>query len=76
MEPEKKPSGAVVGLVIIIIILVAGGIYIWQSNQKEMQENATETEEVTAEDSTDLDSLNAELDATDTSTGVDVDTVY
>ena len=76
MEPERKTSGAVVGLVIIIIILVVGGIYIWQSNQKEMQENATETEEVTEEDSTDLDTLNAELDATDTSTGVDVDTVY
>ena len=35
MEPEKKSNGAFVGLVVIINILVLGGIYIWQSSQKE-----------------------------------------
>lgn len=29
MEPEKKSSGALIGAIIIIIILVAGGIYVW-----------------------------------------------
>ncbi len=46
MEPEKKLDGAFVGLVVIIIILVIGGIYIWQSNQKtiekDTQKNSTE----------------------------------
>ena len=28
MEPEKKPNGALVGLVVIIVLLVVGGIYL------------------------------------------------
>lgn len=35
MEEEKeKPNGAFLGLVIIIIILIIGGIYVWQSKVK------------------------------------------
>lgn len=33
MEPEKKTNGAFVGLVIIIVILVLGGIYVFMSKQ-------------------------------------------
>ena len=33
MEIEKKSNGALVGLVVIIIILIVGGIYIWQSRE-------------------------------------------
>ncbi|MEK9182847.1 MAG: hypothetical protein AAB809_02085 [Patescibacteria group bacterium] len=35
MEPEQKSNGALTGLIIIIIILVLGGIYLWKSSVKE-----------------------------------------
>lgn len=73
MEPEKKSNGALVGLIVIIIILVIGGIYIWQSGK--MQEIPTEPEAVTTEDSNELNTLEADLQTTDTSTGVDLDAV-
>ena len=38
MEPEKKSNGALVGSIIIILILVIGGIYIWQSKVKNVLE--------------------------------------
>lgn len=28
MEPEKKPEGALIGLIVIIIILVIGSLYL------------------------------------------------
>ncbi|MBI3305833.1 hypothetical protein HYZ82_01715 [Candidatus Nomurabacteria bacterium] len=71
MEPEKKSNGAFIGLIVIIIILVIGGIYIWQSNKDTSQESGG----VTENDSIELSNLEAELDTTDTSTGVDASTV-
>jgi uncharacterized protein HemX len=73
MEPETKSSGASVGLVVIVIILIIGSVYFWQSkvNTNLKQENTGEA--VTQEDEVDLNSLSAELDSTDTSTSVDVD---
>ena len=38
METEKKTNGEYLGLAIIIIILIMGGIYIWQSQIKKIQE--------------------------------------
>ncbi|MBI5139544.1 hypothetical protein HZA26_02970 [Candidatus Nomurabacteria bacterium] len=38
MEPEEKSNGALVGSFIIIIILILGGIYVWQ---KSLQEKPT-----------------------------------
>jgi hypothetical protein len=35
MEPEKKSSGAIVGLIVIIIILIVGGVYLWQNSVKD-----------------------------------------
>ena len=35
MEPEQKTNGALVGSIIIIIILVIGGIYLWRTSVKE-----------------------------------------
>ena len=67
MEPEKKSNGAFVGLVVIIIILVVGGIYIWQSSQKEKT--------VTNQDAAVMDSLQLDAETTDTDTGVDVNTI-
>jgi uncharacterized protein YneF (UPF0154 family) len=36
MENEKKSEGAFLGLVIIIIILIIGGIYIWRTEYKSL----------------------------------------
>ena len=40
MEPEQKSSGALVGLIIIIIILVLGGVYLWINNTSKETETA------------------------------------
>ena len=74
MEPEKKTNGALVGLVIIIIILVVGGIYIWMSNQTTPE--TTPQENVVENDTNELNSLETEIENTDTSTGVDANAVY
>ena len=74
MEPDKKSNGALVGLVIIIIILIVGGFYMWKSNQESMER--IQSEDITTEDSDELNSLDADINSTDTNTGVDVDTVY
>ena len=75
MEPQTKSNGAMLGLVIIIIILVAGGVYVWKSNQKAMDEQKQQTEGLSAKDSADLDSLQADAATTDANVGVDVSTV-
>ncbi len=72
MDTEKKSNGALIGLVIIVIILVIGGLYMWQSNQADTTVNSTigETQTdgtgVTAEDSANLDNLDKDLDSADT----------
>lgn len=77
MEPEKKSNGAFIGLIVIIIILIVGGVYIWQSNKAEKtDQNQNQSETITNQDSDQLDNLEAELKTTDTSTGVDVNAVY
>ncbi|OGI95554.1 hypothetical protein A2917_03315 [Candidatus Nomurabacteria bacterium RIFCSPLOWO2_01_FULL_42_17] len=73
MEPEKKSNGSLVGLVVIIIILIIGGIYIWMSNPKGAEQ--TPSENLTHEDSETLDSLELEAESTDSNTGVDANTV-
>lgn len=72
MEPEKKSNGAFVGLVIIIIILIVGGIYMWQANQNR---TLLDTETITTEDSVGLDTLEADVNATDIDVGVDANSV-
>jgi len=74
MEPEKKSNGALVGLIIIIIILVVGGIYMWQSNKNavENQGMPVPSETVTTQDSVDLDTLDQDLNTTDIDVGASV----
>jgi type II secretory pathway pseudopilin PulG len=74
MEPEKKSNGAFIGLIIIIIILIAGGVYIWQENKKAAEKIKTaqvQAEAILNQDSAALDSLDQELQTTDTNVGVD-----
>ncbi|OGI65650.1 hypothetical protein A3H53_04250 [Candidatus Nomurabacteria bacterium RIFCSPLOWO2_02_FULL_40_10] len=77
MEPETKSNGALIGLVVIIIILVIGGVYIWQSNKDalEKKQSPAESEVVTDQDSADLDALELDAEAIDATTGVDADAV-
>ena len=72
MEPEKKSNGALVGLIVIIIILVIGGIYMWQSNKNAMP---IQPETVTSQDSSDINALEQDLGTVDTSVGVDANTI-
>lgn len=73
MEPEKKSNGAFIGLAIIIIILVIGGIYAWQSKVKYDNGLKQPAETVTTEDQNSLDSLDQEANTLDSNVGVDVD---
>ena len=78
MEPEKKINGAFVGLVVIIIILVLGGIYIWQSNQKEkelLQNSQAQSEVLTDQDAAALEALELDAETIDTDTGVDANSI-
>ncbi|MEK7539072.1 MAG: hypothetical protein AAB595_00300 [Patescibacteria group bacterium] len=72
MEPEKKSNGALVGLVVIIIILVLGGVYIWQSNKNTLEKNPANSETVTNQDSTDLNTLDQDLNTIDIDVGANV----
>ena len=75
MEPEKKSNGALIGLVVIIIILIIGGIYIWQSNKDNEKKVQDSQATLTEQDATALDTLESDLNATDTNTGVDANTI-
>lgn len=85
MEPtEKKSHGALIGSIIVIIIIIIGGIYVWQSKVKTLEEQPTPVNQVatetvktneTATDLNDLNSLDQEASATDSNAGVDVNTI-
>ncbi len=77
MEPEKKSHGALIGSIIIIIILIIGGIYVWQSKIKEIQLERKNVEmqatAMQAASDLELKALEAELNSTDTTVNVNVD---
>ncbi len=80
MEPEKKSNGAMVGLAIVVIILVIGGIYMWQTNKVEVEapvENLVEvsSEALNNQDAAAIDALDSEVESTDAEAGVDVEAV-
>jgi hypothetical protein len=75
MEPEKKSSGATVGLVVILLILIIGGIYIWQSKMKEAVNDNNGADSVSAQDSAELDALESAVNSADANAGADVEGV-
>mgnify|MGYP001576677008 CR=1 FL=1 len=76
MEPEKKSNGALVGSIIIILILVIGGIYIWQSKVKNvLEEKKFQEENVIPEDTSELNTLEEEIGTTDVNLDVDINTL-
>jgi len=66
MENEKKTSGAFIGLVVIVIILVIGGIYIWKSKIDEIEIIKAQNAAIIAEQANIIDSLEKEIKSTDT----------
>jgi flagellar basal body-associated protein FliL len=84
MEPnvDKKSNGAFIGAVIVIIILVLGGLYVWQNQKAEISLPENETnEENTDQSSAVINAYNElvvfeeDLGNTDTSAEVNVDTL-
>ncbi|MFA6585913.1 MAG: hypothetical protein WCS86_02005 [Candidatus Paceibacterota bacterium] len=76
METEKKSNGALLGSIVIIVLLIIGGIYIWQSKvQKALEQKKTEAGMVTPEDANALDALDQDINATDPNVGVDASTI-
>ena len=72
MEPEKKSNGALIGSIIIIIILIVGGIYIWQSKvQKTLEEKNAQSEIAvpTDADAEELDILDNDINEADIDLG-------
>jgi len=74
MEPEKKSNGTLVGVIIIIIILIIGGLYTWQTKVKELKDKAQQ-EDTILNDSTELNTLEQDLNNTDTNLNVDVNSL-
>jgi ABC-type Na+ efflux pump permease subunit len=76
MEPEKKSNGALFGLIVILIILIIGGIYVWQSKMKSALEGQNiQSENVTPADSDELNTLEQDLNSIDTSVDAGIETV-
>lgn len=77
MEPEKKAGGAFVGLVVIVIILILGGIYMWKVNKDATKDIDTgvQTEAQNELDTNELNMLEQEISTIDTDLGVDVGTI-
>jgi len=76
MEPEQKSNGAFVGLVVIVLLLIIGGIYIWQANKENLKPlNDLNSSTLSGEDSSELDSLEMSASSIDATTGVDASSV-
>ena len=83
MEPEKKSHGALIGSIIVIVILIIGGLYIWQSKVKAPATTvdtnqlppATPTPIDTTSATDELNTLEQDLNSVNTDVGVDVNSV-
>ena len=79
MGPEKKSYGALIGSIIIIVILVIGGLYIWQTKVKEIKQKQQEVEmqaaAINAANMNELKTLELDLNSTNTDLGIDAETI-
>ena len=81
METEKKSHGALIGSIIIIIILLIGGMYVWQSKmksdavKKQMVQQQAALDAQNSQTTNDLNSLDQQINSTDANTGVDVNSI-
>lgn len=69
MEPEKKSNGALMGSIIIIVILIIAGVYLWKNSVREKIEPtsnaASDTKELMEADANSTTSIETELDGMD-----------
>jgi len=83
MEPEKKSHGALIGSIIVIVILIIGGLYIWQSKVKapgtpvdtNQLPPATPTPIDTTSATDELNTLEQDLNSIDSTVDVDVNSI-
>ncbi|MCM2338886.1 MAG: hypothetical protein NDI62_00290 [Burkholderiales bacterium] len=76
MEPNKKSNGALIGSIIIILILVIGGIYIWQSKTaKEAEMKKIQEENLMQLEANELKALEQYLNETDTEINIDLNNI-
>jgi uncharacterized protein HemX len=77
MEPEKKSHGALIGSIIIIVILIIGGLYVWQQKSKTIAPINTnpEVQNTTQNNSAELDTLDQEINGIDSTVDVNIDQV-
>jgi multidrug resistance efflux pump len=74
MEGEKKSSGAMVGLVVIIIILVVGVLYVWKASKDTsdvIPVEDTPVADIAPEVSADIENLDADLSDLDADLNLD-----
>jgi len=57
-EPQKKSTGAVIGSIIVIVVIIVGGLYLWgkQISEKRAQESMT-PEQILSEPDNSLNAL-------------------
>jgi amino acid transporter len=84
MEPnvDKKSNGATIGAIIVIIILVLGGLYMWKNNaqnlnlpENEVNDENTNQSSAVINAYNELEVFDQELGNTDTNIEVNVDTL-
>jgi len=71
MTPDQETKGPLVGIVIIIILLIIGGVYLWQSRTtpEAIPQTSTSTDQIVNQlgrqsTSTDLADIEADVNAT------------
>lgn len=75
MEPEKKSNGALIGSIIIIIILIIGGIYIWQTKNENALKQKAEMDSLIQMQANELDALQQDIDTTNVNVEVDANNI-
>ena len=75
MEQEQKSNGAIIGSIIIIVLLIIGGIYVWQAKMKEVKLEKQKQEEAINASNAELNQIEQELKNTDTTSNIDTSKV-
>ena len=64
MDQNQKSNGAMVGLIVIVLILIIGGIYMWNQNMKQKALDVT-NDTPDASQATSATQLDANIDNID-----------